>query len=359
MPFLNLSKYFQKNSFGRLFVVTLIFLTLASALFWLDYFRVYETEASVLFVTDQSQEVAEVTHSMSAVMQTLTFAERVERDFPEVDIAPVGASKDVKKEAWNDNLTVTTKEQGGILTFAQRAENQEYATQKSVATLKTLFVATNLYYSNANEVEVRVIDKPVTKVVVARTLTYGITSFLTAFFVTTLFFLLIFSLKIFNKVTPKTVGSFENSHIGEAVPWIGADKFVAVRPSSLSYQEEQEKEIEIAPVRQAKKVASAPGNLPIMAGALPQFGILETPEVLDDAVILPEIEVVEMPLPEVIEEEMPEVAALAHATEGERAGATVAEAHERVEIQKDIEAEPTVEEYKRRLNELLKGNSPS
>lgn len=358
MPFLNLSKYFQKNSFGRLFGVTLVFLTLASGLFWLDYFRVYETETSVLFVTNQSQEVAEVTHSMSAVMKTLTFAERVERDFPEVAIAPEGSSKDIKKEAWNDNLTVTTKEQGGILTFAQRAPNQEEATQKTVATLKTLFVATNLYYSHGGEVEVRVIDKPVTKVVVAHVLTYGAVSFLTAFFVTTLFFLILFSLKIFEKGTTKPVSGFESSHIGEAVPWMGAEKFVAVRPSILSYQEEQEKEIEVAPVRQAKKVASAPGNLPIMAGALPQFGILETPEVLDDAVILPEIEMIEMPLSEENEETVETLPEL-HATDGERAGATVAEAHERVEIQKDVEAEPTVEEYKRRLNELLKGNSPS
>ena len=65
-----------------------------------------------------------------------------------------------------------------------------------------------------------------------------------------------------------------------------------------------------------------------------------------------------MPLSEENEETVETLPEL-HATDGERAGATVAEAHERVEIQKDVEAEPTVEEYKRRLNELLKGNSPS
>ncbi|MCW1888309.1 MAG: hypothetical protein KIH67_002030 [Candidatus Moranbacteria bacterium] len=359
MLFLNLSKYFQKNSFGRLYVVTLVFLTFASALFWLDYFRVYQTETSVLFVTNQEQEVAEVTHSMGAVMKTLTFAERVERDFPEVVVFPEGVSKDEKKNFWNTQLTVATKEQGGILTFAQKAENQEEAMQKTVATLKTLFVATNLYYSNSNEVEVRVIDKPATKVVVGSIFTYLGVSFLTALFATTLFFFLLLSLKVFGKDSVKPVGGFENSHIGEAVPWIGAEKFVAVRPSTLSYQEEQENEIEVAPVRQAKKGAAAPGNLPIMAGSLPQFGILETPEMLDDAVILPEIEVIETPLPEPVEEYVVDEITEEQVSDGERAGATVAEAHERVEIQKDPEAEPTVEEYKRRLNELLKGNSPT
>lgn len=355
MPFLRLNNYFQKNSFGRLYLVTLVFLTFASALFWLDYFRVYETEVSVLFVTNQSQEVAEVTHSMSAIMHTLTFAERVESDFSEVEVAPEGTSKDEKKQIWNKNLTVATKEQGGVLVFAQRAETQEDANTKAVATLKTLFAATNLYYSKADQVEVRVIDKPVTKVVLSSIWLYSLVSFLTALGITTLFFALLFATKVFTKTETKKVDYFE-SHIGDAVPWIGRDKFVAVRPPSLSYQEE-EKEIEVASVRQAKKVAAAPGNLPIMAGALPQFGILETAEMLDDAVILPEIEVEET-LPEVTVTFPEEEVVIPEEIEEVHPGATVAQDHERVEIQKDPEAEPTVEEYKRRLNELLKGNLP-
>ena len=76
-------------------------------------------------------------------------------------------------------------------------------------------------------------------------------------------------------------------------------------------------------IKTAQKVAHAPGNLPIMAGALPQFGIEEVDLITEESV------------PEGVTE-----------TSSEMEVATF-----------DVTAEPTVEEYKRRLNELLKGKS--
>ncbi|MEK9174242.1 MAG: hypothetical protein AAB845_03205, partial [Patescibacteria group bacterium] len=176
----------------------------------------------------------------------------------------------------------------------------------------------------------RVIDKPVTKLVVSNKVGYGLTILATAVVLTSIFFgLLSF---ITNKRKRSTGVTNIDSHIGEAVPWIDPQKFVAIRPEKLGFQELSSQEISpveevlvpkpVVAARTAQKVAHAPGNLPIMAGALPQFGIEEVDLMT--------------------EESLPEIAVEEAFTESETPGF-------------DVTTEPTVEEYKRRLNELLKG----
>jgi hypothetical protein len=332
MPSHAVNKFFSKGSWGRVYIVTLIFLLFASALFWLDFFRAYKTEMSILFVTKNEKISAPVVaSSLSSIMQTLIFAERAEKDAG-TTFLPETLSRDERKAYWNSNLKVTTEDGSGILVFSQKAKTSEEAQQKADATLATTFLSTNLYYGEGYDVEVRIIDRQVTTVTVQNTVWYILVSLATAIAITTLFFGLLMALSARKKSSEGNV--LVSDHIGESVAWINPEKFVAVRPTTLSYQEPaivEEVPVvkETKAVPKAQKVASAPGNLPIMEGALPQFGILEAEEVKEDSDVIPE--------PVVVEEVK----------------------HEPITIQKNIEEEPTVEEYKRRLNELLKGNTLS
>jgi hypothetical protein len=326
MPLHVLSNTFIKSSWGRTFLVTLVFLVLASSLFWLDYFRTYETEVSVLFVTKETQPAPVVADALSSIMQTLTFALRAEENMSDGNLLPETDSKDQQKSYWNQYLDVKTEKESGILVFQQQADSEVLSKEKASATLKTLMLATNLYYGNDREVELRMIDKPITRVAISNVWAYAVTVLVTGVFLTSLFFgvLVLLTKKRAPKITLPTI----EAHIGESVSWIDPQKFVAVKPSNLAFQEEtsvasNEKKIVSEEKKVAQKIASAPGNLPIMSGALPQFGIEE----------------VDM----MTEETLPE------------AGSQVIV--EEVSEHFDPTAEPTVEEYKRRLNELLKGKS--
>jgi hypothetical protein len=312
-----------KNSWTNTFIVTLIFLVLASALFWLDYFRAYETEVKVLFVTKENQPAPVVADAMGSIMTTLTFATRADVDFSHLTILLDTDSKDDQKTDWNKNISVTTTKGSSVLTFSQKGVSEEESREKTAATLKTLMLATNLYYDKEHEVELRIIDKPITKLVMGSVVGYGLTVLATAATLTTLFFVLLWVL------TSKKIGVREQlsveGHIGESVAWIDPKKFVAVRPETLNFQTaKNEKVIQKQASRVVQKVAHAPGNLPIMEGALPQFGIEEVDLVTET--ILPEV----------------------------TTGAKIEEIHIPTF---DTTEEPTVEEYKRRLNELLKGKS--
>ncbi len=322
-----LNKYIPSNSWTRTFLVTLVFLILASALFWLDYFRAYETEVNVLFVTEEKHPAPVVADSLEAIMKTLTFALRAEADMSEGVLLPVTDSKDEQKAFWNQHLTVKTSKESGILVFAQKGDSEAESRQKAEATLKTLMVATNLYYGESRQVELRVIDKPLTRIVVSSWVHYGLAVLATAVLLTVVFF---GSLMLLTRKTTKTLPVIE-THIGEAVPWLDPQKFVAVKPESLTFQETlpeigTEEVATVIPkpsVKKAEKAAHAPSNLPVMSGALPQFGIEEVDLVTEATV------------PE--QEEM---------------------MHEEEKVATfDPTVEPTVEEYKRRLNELLKGKS--
>ena len=331
MSFHAVSKYIQSSSWARTFLVTLVFLVLASSLFWLDYFRSYETEVAVLFVTKENQPAPVVASAMSSIMKTWTFATRAEKDSAGTSLLPETESKDVQKSTWNQNLTVVTQKESGVLIFSQRGENAGEAHEKALATLKTLMVATNLYYDKEHEVELRIIDKPITTLTVSNWGVYGLTVLATAIALTSIFFGVL--TLVANKKQKNIISNVDN-HIGESVSWIDPRKFVAVRPEALTFQEAEaveekgetgeeivaEKATPV-PSRAATRVAHAPGNLPIMSGALPQFGIEEVDLVTEESI------------PETTEK-----------TPGE-------------EGTFDVTAEPTVEEYKRRLNELLKGNS--
>ncbi len=323
-----LNKYFIKSAWGKTFLVTLVFLVASSALFWLDYFRAYQTEVSVLFVTKSEQPAPVVADAMGSIMQTLTFAQRADENMEDGALLPETDSKDVQKLDWNTNLSVATKSESGVLVFAQRATTEKESLDKARATLKTLMVATTIYYDQDHQVELRIIDKPITKLVIASWWKYILTVVASAVVLTTTFFLILLGLS--RKNEDQLVSSSTESHIGESVVWLDPQKFVAVKPAALEFQqtEESKEETQSSEVlRPAKKVAHAPGNLPIMAGALPQFGIEEVDLVSEQH--FPDEEETHMEdMPVVTEEEI-----------------------------FDPTAEPTVEEYKRRLNELLKGKS--
>mgnify|MGYP001620015063 CR=1 FL=1 len=51
----NRIKDFLQGPWGRTYIVTLVFILIASGLFWLDFFRGFESETAVLFLVQSGQ----------------------------------------------------------------------------------------------------------------------------------------------------------------------------------------------------------------------------------------------------------------------------------------------------------------
>lgn len=317
-----------RTAWQRSFFVTLFFVTIAALLFWLDTFHAYQAEVRVLVIgktpavaTDQAVEnIAELSKNLSFYERVLEGNDLIDDDFE-------GYSKDERKALWNQTVQVTQSGKSGVLSVVAKQDTPEKAKRLSEETVKTLFAVSALYYNIKTDIDLRVIDEPIVKTVIDRPVRYILTSFGSALGVTLAFFALL-------SVVPGFFGKREASvapefPIGAAVPFIDPQKFIPARPTSLSFESTHGEQVK---TESSKSTTSE--------RMLPGMDTTELPFQFEDS------------YPEEKEEE----AGLTDlpVTGGVIGGGAMAmeETVEEVPVPK---GEPTPEEYKRRLNELLAG----
>lgn len=353
------------HTWGRLFLVALFFVTLAASLFWLDYFRTYQADATLLVIgKSQTTQTNQVVGNFAELSKNLSFYERVleRNDFLDDDFE--GYALDKRKSLWNEMARVKRTEDSGVLLVSIQKERAEQAKLFAEETIQELFSLAGFYYNIKTDIDVRLVDGPIVKTVLRDPFLYVGASIGTGILVTSLFFWILSVTPFFfrsgesmrkgeyqeslsfsdRELSEKTRREFT---IGESVPFIDPRKFIPTRPTSLSFEnfnqeevlhnntdtkreEEQEKTVafeETFPryVQSAAPKSQAPANLP-SAQEVALFSVTAT----------------EADLPFTFEERHYEdVAPLDQRAE------------EEVVDPKTIE--PTLEEYKRRLNELLSG----
>ncbi|MDP2838014.1 MAG: hypothetical protein Q8O53_01930 [Candidatus Moranbacteria bacterium] len=332
--------FFLESSWRRSFVVTLVFVMLASLLFWLDTFRIYQSAVQIL-VVNKSREAAteQVVENFAELSRNLSFYERVLASSDLIDDDFEGYTKDRRKAMWNETVMVKLRAGSGILVVTAKQDTAEKAKRLSLQTAQTLFAVAGLYYDIQNDIDMRIVDEPIVKPVLGRPIPYVLTSLGSALVATVLFFLTLslvpsfFGKRRSQKIPPfKQIPEMgqqvppakaqQDFVIGAAVPFIDPRKFLPTRPKALSYESSSEEEV----IRQeilAPATKAAPDNLPgIDASELPfQFETLMTDLPMQEPSETIEITSPVTPLPD---------KQVAH-------------------------DEPSIEEYKRRLNELLAG----
>ncbi len=342
---------------GRAFVVAFVFAVFASGLVLLDTFRGYQSEIRVLVImrAGQSAESADqVIGNIAELPKNLSFYERVLADNDFLEDRFAGQTPDDRKALWNETVSVTQSDESGMLMIRAEGESPEEARLLAEQTGKTLFAVTGRYYDIRTDIDMRVVDGPITGTVVVSPVLYVVTSIVSGFIVTLLFFVFLSllekiparrlkkreTLEIFvphDEAPKKTFGGYAQ---GDSVPYIDPRTFVPKRPTSLISSFESQSQ-EIHPVKKEEKKeavhtgtkASAPANLPIAEEEVSlSFGSGVT-EIMEEPIVL--------------EKEPKEKQAVFGDEKIMPAKETPAE--------EDLSREPTIEEYKRRLNELLSG----
>lgn len=330
MPFLSKNNFSVfRSAWQRSFFVTLFFVTLAALLFWLDTFHIYQSEVRVLVIgkvptaaTDQVVEnFTELSKNLSFYEQVLERNDLIDDDFE-------GYSKDERKELWNETVEVTRSEKSGVLSVIAKQDTPEKAKRLSEETTRTLFSVASFYYNIKTDIDMRVVDEPIVKTIVAHPVRYAMTSFGSALGVTIAFFVVLSAVPGFLGKRKEVVAP--EFPIGASVPFIDPKKFVPARPTSLSFESSHEE--------QAKEAVA--------------------PQSTGNERMLPGMDATELPFQfeESYPEEKEEEATFTDlpVTGGVLGGGATAmiETIPETPVKKD---EPTPEEYKRRLNELLSG----
>ncbi len=366
MPLSAANNFFLPSvSWRRSFFVTLFFVTLAALLFWLDGFRSYESEVRVI-VIGKSAGIAtdQVVENLAVLTSNLSFYERVLSGNDLIDDDFAGFSPDKRKTLWNEAVTAKRSEGSSVLVITARQDSAEKAKLLSEETVKTLFSVASFYYTIQTDVDMRIVDGTIIKTTLRSPFQYVLTSFGSALVLTTVFFSLLSVAPVLfgghRSVEKRSIKApsetslekeYQDFTLGSAVPYIDPRKFVPARPKTLSFESSHEEQLIrqeiLAPLTnqalEEKEIAveasserMLPGmdveNLPFEFEEIPHTeGMIRNTDMPDEALIFSGVEsAVEekvAPVQEVVEEIVPPVKT----------------------------GEPTIEEYKRRLNELLSG----
>lgn len=339
------NKFFLPASWGRLFVVTLVFIIVASGLFWLDFFRSYKAEIAVLVVPKPGISGAsyDIASTMADLTQTLSFYERVLSDNDRINDTAFGLTPQERKRFWNETVSVERTSGSSLLTLQATGDTAEQAALIARQTVATLLAVTGFYYNIKTEVDVRIVDGPFVSHVLQTPLLWIVVSIFCGIAVTVLFFWILTLIPGFiggrqeNVNTPSSrpvADTPSDFAIGESVPWIDPQKFVPTKPKSLSFENFPiEEHSAVAPVAHAPKRAQAPMNLPTA----------------DERMDLPVADEEALPFEFEARPEEIEMSFVEPRMEETEASAPASE------MSAPANGEPTAEEYKRRLNELLAG----
>jgi capsular polysaccharide biosynthesis protein len=326
-----LSNFFISSSSKRAFVVAFVFATLAASLFWLDFFRGYRAEITVLVISKTEMSSQEVAENMAEITRTLSFYERVLSDNDLIDDDFEGYVPDKRKALWNDVISVKRQANSSALFLETKGGTPEKTKRLAKQTAQTLFSVAGLYYNVKTDIDMRVIDGPIVSYRLAKPFLFGVTSILTGLIITSFFFFVLNAISQF-VARPKTGTEKmqEKFSIGETVPWIDPRKFIPSKPKELSFENVSKE----SRAPQYVAHAPAPANLPV------------APEEIE----LPTTDENEIPFEfETLTQESEEMFST---EQGKPLGFPVRGEHS---IQQSNRGEPTSEEYKRRLNELLAG----
>src|SRR3989344_172070 len=183
------SNMLPKRSWARAFLVTLFFVTLASGLFWLDFFRGYQAEMTLLVIGkgELSGSAGEVASSLSELSQTLRFYDLLLERTEQFSDPYAGLSQDQRKKSFRSLFVAKRKPDSNIITLSVRSKDADDAKVLAQAGAETLFALTGFYYNIQTNVDVRVVEGPIVTATIFRPIFFLLTAFFSALFVTALF----------------------------------------------------------------------------------------------------------------------------------------------------------------------------
>jgi len=327
------------------FAIVIIVTTFAFFVMLTDSFKSYESNLEILFIPKSEKLAVQaelITNNMSLLPKNLSFYEKMLRDNPRIEDKFSGLEKDAKKKAWGNIISVSVREKSTIITVKANSLSAEETTQLSRQIAYTLFDYYSQYYSVKDDIDLRIVDGPITK-----TQYQWLTLALSSIFLGLIFSLVIYA-AIFNVLmelikiptVPRLafglpiMPTIQNREVEEILPpenIIDDQSDFAKKTFEVKFKKAEAPEN--LPIVQEEFIAQekfcVPNNLPIAPANLP---VAEPTPI--------ELPVMPAEPPVIIEK-----------TEAE----SVVEAASLVQEEIEEKGEPNKEEYKRRLNQLLRG----
>lgn len=296
----------RKNLFY--FIALSAILAISSIFLFLGNFKAYRTEISILLVPKSENafvQTEQILENLSELPHQLSFYDRLLQNGGIVD-AYSGKTQDQRKALWNKSLNIWRNDGGSIITIGIDAKKRSESLNISKLAVNTLFSSASKYYDVKKDIDLRVIDGPITRPVIeslAGLILAGLASgIVLAYIIIAVLQLIIgFIYGVSKKIQQKKVS-------------VKKEDLLPKLPSF---------EMNVKKTQAVVRQHGAPDNLPVATGQYPFSG---------ESAVQQDI-----------------------AVEDENAHETSSNSQQRIMPDLSENTEPTEEELKKRLNQLIRG----
>jgi capsular polysaccharide biosynthesis protein len=301
------------------FVAIAIVLSVVSFSILLDNFKSYRSEVSVILIPKSEKAALDSEHiiqNLKFFPTELSFYDKLIRDNSDIEDIYSGLSDNKRKELWNNSLHAKREKNSSIIEISVTRNNQEDAENISQAAAFTLFNTASFYYNIKDDVDFRIIDGPIVHSSVGN-------------------WPLLIALSLLMGIVASFIVNLFSYHLSyyflrrkERIKFQSEMKVFEKKPEfeqPMKKEAVKIPELETPLDKTFEKKSSAPENLPFVDEDYFQNNIIKA-----NGFSIEESEVEEESIPEKITEDQPVPAA-------------------------DFHREPTEEELKKRLNQLLRG----
>ncbi|TAK95174.1 hypothetical protein EPO05_04805 [Patescibacteria group bacterium] len=302
------------NFSGPYVVIVAIILAATIFLVLIDSFRVYRGSVSILIVPKSEAMAAqsdEMLENLMDISHRLSFYDRLVADNPEWRDLFAGKSPDARKANWNKIFHISRSDHSTILVLSVDRATQSEALEASRKTAFALISEASHYYNIRTDIDLRIIEGPTASVVVVRWYWPLLVSLLLGYVLSVLINYIVVA--VFEKMQPDS-----RFQLPAAAQLQNFSRPFGVRLEETDYPIRREQPARSRDLARPRKTGAAPENLPIAD---------------DYESSVPAIEAV------AVKEEEPLSGALPIVTESIS----------------DPNREPSEEEYRRRLNALMRG----
>lgn len=225
---------FSKEGRGRYFLIAALFASLASMLILADSFRVYESKVTAILIA-KSDRAATLSRSM--VENTVLLADTMayQNRFFEAISSKNGAFDEtpdaLRRASFRKMISVSAGEEGSVLSIRGIAEDPDDSKERARQASLTLFQFFGQYYNIKDDVEFRIIEGPVTSSVIGNKWGFFGASLALGVLSTGVLFLALFSL-------PSLMGRMRKEEVFHK-PFLDAKVFEPERPLSSPYFDQE------------------------------------------------------------------------------------------------------------------------
>ncbi len=172
MNFLDLKKKYSSKHLPLRIIAAGFVLTITFFLLFLENTKLYNSTVSILVIPKSQLAVSQkeaIISNMEYVAGTLNFYDRLLAENPSIKDVTQTASPDERKANWNKFLSIETRdtEGGTVMELSVKAENRIDSELLSQKTSQTLFGVMANYYDIKHDLDLRIIEGPNSSAVMA------------------------------------------------------------------------------------------------------------------------------------------------------------------------------------------------